>query len=410
MALTRLSTGLFSADSASVNLNIDAGTLYIDATTNRVGVGNTSPSEKLTVNGALAITGALVDDRTSTGAIDFSGGITRFVSYGASGVGGIIAFRTASGGASSAERMRIDSSGNVGIGTATITNPYSQALFTDVNINGTWGGAISFQLGGVTKGWIGQRSSGNEDMVIGATTGQELLFYENNVEAARISSGHLLVGKSSTSFSTAGASIYGDATYKGLIEAVIDGQTCMNLNRLTNDGSLIGFYQAGVNEGSISVSGGTVSYNGGHLSRWSQLADNTKDETIVKGTVMTNLNQMAEWTTDGVTEDNEQLNCMAVSSVEGDVNVAGVFVNWDNDDEVYTADMNVAMTGDMVIRIAQGVTVAQGDLLMSAGDGTAKPQDDDIIRAKTIAKVTSTHVSHTYDDGSYLVPCVLMAC
>ena len=47
---------------------------------------------------------------------------------------------------------------------------------------------------------------------------------------------------------------------------------------------------------------------------------------------------------------------------------------------------------------------------MSAGDGTAKPQDDDIVRSKTIAKVTSTVVSETYADGSYCVPCVLMAC
>jgi len=110
-----------------------------------------------------------------------------------------------------------------------------------------------------------------------------------------------------------------------------------------------------------------------------------------------------------VTEDNEQLNCMAVSSVEGDANVAGVFVGWDDDNDGYN-DMNIAMTGDMVIRIAQGTTVARGDLLMSAGDGTAKPQGDDIVRSKTIAKVTSTNVSRTYDDGSYLVPCVLMAC
>ena len=178
----------------------------------------------------------------------------------------------------------------------------------------------------------------------------------------------------------------------------------------TNDGEIIRFFSAGGFEGAITVSGSTVSYVGGHLSRWSQLADNTKDTSIVKGTVMTNLDQMAEWTKDGVTEDNEQLNCMAVSSVEGDANVAGVFVNWDDDDEDYTADMNIAMTGDMVIRIAQGTTVARGDLLMSAGDGTAKPQGDDIVRSKTIAKVTSTNVSHTYDDGSYLVPCVLMAC
>ena len=72
--------------------------------------------------------------------------------------------------------------------------------------------------------------------------------------------------------------------------------------------------------------------------------------------------------------------------------------------------MNIAMTGDMVIRIAKGTTVARGDLLISAGDGTAKTQSDDIVRSKTIAKVTSTNVSHTYDDGTYLVPCVLMAC
>ena len=84
--------------------------------------------------------------------------------------------------------------------------------------------------------------------------------------------------------------------------------------------------------------------------------------------------------------------------------------NWDIDDDVYTNDMNIAMTGDMVIRIAKGTTVARGDLLMSAGDGTAKPQGDDIVRSKTIAKVTSTNVSHTYDDGTYLVPCVIMAC
>jgi hypothetical protein len=193
------------------------------------------------------------------------------------------------------------------------------------------------------------------------------------------------------------------------------------------------FYAQGNSEGGISVSGGTVSFVGGHLARWSQLADNTRDTSIVKGTVMTNLDQMAVWhheavaaqdavldeegnvvteaveAKDAYTEDNEQLNCMAVSSVEGDPNVAGVFVNWDSDDDEFN-DMNIAMTGDMVIRIAQGTTVARGDLLMSAGDGTAKPQGDDIVRSKTIAKVTSTHVSHTYDDGSYLVPCVLMAC
>jgi hypothetical protein len=209
-----------------------------------------------------------------------------------------------------------------------------------------------------------------------------------------------------------------------------NGNIVSYFNRTYSDGTIISFRQDATDEGTISVSGSTVSYNGGHLSRWSRLLNNSKDTTIVKGTVMTNLDEMVEWKhekelwtkddelPDGVsvgdvkkdayTEDNEQLNKMAVSSVEGDVNVAGVFVNWDEDDDYN--DMNVAMTGDMVIKIAKGTTVSRGDLLMSAGDGTAKPQGDDIVKSKTIAKVTSTNVSHTYDDGTYLVPCVLMAC
>ncbi len=215
----------------------------------------------------------------------------------------------------------------------------------------------------------------------------------------------------------------------GATQISVDGQTSMLVNRV-QDGAVVKFMSAGSEEGSISISGSTTSYNGGHISRYSRLLDNSKDTSIVKGTVMTNLNEMIEWSHEDVlwtdedelpngvsvgdvkksayTEDNEQLNKMAVSSVEGDANVAGVFVNWDEDDDFN--DMNIAMTGDMVIRIAQGVTVARGDLLMSAGDGTAKTQSDDIVRSKTIAKVTSTNVSHTYDDGTYLVPCVLMAC
>lgn len=181
----------------------------------------------------------------------------------------------------------------------------------------------------------------------------------------------------------------------------------VTINRVASGGgTLISFNRAGSFEGTISVSGGTVSYNGGHLSRWSQLPGGNARAVILRGTVLTNLDEMCEWGE----EDNEQLNRMQVSSIEGDVNVSGVFQCWDDDDEVYVNDFYCAMTGDFVIRIAQGTTVARGDLLMSAGDGTAKPQGDDIVRSKTVAKVTSTVVSETYDDGSYCVPCVLMAC
>jgi hypothetical protein len=177
-------------------------------------------------------------------------------------------------------------------------------------------------------------------------------------------------------------------------------------NRDTDDGTIIEFRQQSTTEGTISVSGTTVSYNGAHLSRWSQLPGGAEREEILRGTVLSNIDEMCGWGD----EENEQLNRMKVSDVEGDPNVSGVFQAWDDDDDTYTDDFYCAMTGDFIIRIAVGVTVQRGDLLMSAGDGTAKPQDDDIVRSKTIAKVTSNHITCTYDDGSYCVPCVLMAC
>ena len=191
---------------------------------------------------------------------------------------------------------------------------------------------------------------------------------------------------------------------RGIIQK--DGGWVLGLNRTTNDGDIILFSGQGTVDGTISVNGTTVSLNGAHLSRWSQLPGGGSRAEILRGSVMSNTDEMCEWGS----EDNEQLNRCKVSDIEGDINVAGVFQGWDDDDEIYTNDLHLAMTGDFVIRIAQGTTVARGDLLMSAGDGTAKTQADDIVRSKTIAKVISTNVSTTYGDGSYCVPCVLMAC
>jgi hypothetical protein len=234
-----------------------------------------------------------------------------------------------------------------------------------------------------------------------------ITFWTNSSERMRIdSSGNLLVGKTAIDTAAAG----GEVRATGFAAFTRSADTVLLVNRLTNDGVLVSLRQASTEEGNISVSGTTVSYNGGHLARWSQLFDNSKDESILKGTVLSNLDEMCVWEKDGVVAANEQLNKMKVSDVEGDTNVAGVFVNWTRDEDYNSDDMNIAMTGDMIIRIAQGVTVQRGDLLMSAGDGTAKPQGDDIVRSKTIAKVTSTNITCTYADGSYCVPCVLMAC
>jgi len=306
-------------------------------------------------------------------------------------------------GSSAAEAMRLNSTG-LGIGTTT---PDAKL---DVTRSGN--GQIAVLQTGANRGFSFESQSdtalqiasiqGSTNLDLWANT---LSFSAGGSERARIdSSGNLLVGKTATS-DAAGCILYGI----GLGYFVRSGGNVLEVNRLTNDGTLIAFSQDSTNEGSISVSGTTVSYNGGHLSRWAQTTS-AKDDSIVKGTVLSNLDEMNVYTKDGQPVDNEQLNKVKVSDTEGDANVAGVFVNWSHDDAHNVDEINMAMTGDMIIRIAQGVTVVRGDLLMSAGDGTAKPQGDDIVRSKTVAKVTSNHVTCTYADGSYCVPCVLMAC
>jgi hypothetical protein len=342
---------------------------------------------------------------------------------------------------SGTERMRITSAGNVGIGTSSpsgklhvigsgtqiITEPSLGSGDTEVMIGR--GYSLSGTAATVgTKSFVNCAFEGSDDnayssfgyvtTAVGTRSQIATAFYietksagsSTPAERARIdSSGNLLVG--TTTVNPADANVAGSQLSNfGSLQVSAASAAPAIVNRKTDDGTLVGFLQDGTLEGSISVSGTTVSYNGGHLSRWAQTTA-PKDNTLVKGTVLSNLDAMNVYTdSEGNPVDNEQLNKIKVSDTEGDVNVAGVFVNWTHDDAHNVDEINMAMTGDMIIRIAQGVTVVRGELLMSAGDGTAKPQGDDIVRSKTVAKVTSNHITCTYADGSYCVPCVLMAC
>jgi hypothetical protein len=353
-------------------------------------------------------------------------------------------------GTNDAERARIDSSGRLLIGTSTAVNtinyasldftPRSQVVgaaydegalavvrtqtspffflcsgASGTNVSSGNGlGSLVFTGYHTSKYYTGAVISAEVDGTPGADDMPGRLVFSTTADGAssptermRINNvGRMFVGTTNDApadNNVIGAVLGGTDPYTQFSR---DGSTVVIVNRKTNDGDLISFKQDGTQEGTISVSGTTVSYNGAHLSRWSQLPGGAEREEILRGTVLSNIDEMCDWGE----EENEQLNRMKVSDVEGDPNVSGVFQAWDDDDDTYTDDFYCAMTGDFIIRIAEGVTVQRGDLLMSAGDGTAKPQDDDIIRSKTIAKVTSTHITCTYDDGSYCVPCVLMAC
>jgi hypothetical protein len=107
--------------------------------------------------------------------------------------------------------------------------------------------------------------------------------------------GNLLIGQSTTS--TPGAS--GDNTEGvaikklGNLHVSISGSSS-SFNRKTDDGTIMAFNQDATTEGYIGVSGTTVSYNGAHLSRSAQMIG-TKDTSLLKGTVMSNLNDMNEY-------------------------------------------------------------------------------------------------------------------
>jgi hypothetical protein len=446
------STGalLLQADEANtqasslIQFKVDGSERVRIDSSGRVGIGTTSPAGTLSVNNASA--NSVIE--VTRGAAGAGYGYTIVGADGATTPA--LRFQTISNGVWGSEVARFDSSGRLLVGTTTSYNVGSTvgAVFQQVNTDsvvnasfsrytndtsgailslgksrGTSAGSYTIVQNGDELGSIRFAAADGTDLVTQAAQitcavdgipgadsmpGRIVFSTASNAspsvitEAMRITNGRdVFIGKTASGIGTVGSEFGAGALW-----VTRSAGTALRVNRLVDDGTLVEFLQASVAEGTISVSGTTVSYNGAHLSRWSQLPGGAERTEILRGTVLSNIDEMCDWGE----EENEQLNRMKVSDVQGDPNVSGVFQAWDDDDDTYTDDFYCAMTGDFIIRIAEGVTVQRGDLLMSAGDGTAKPQDDDIIRSKTIAKVTSTHVTCTYDDGSYCVPCVLMAC
>tara|TARA_R100001369_G_scaffold2549_1_gene8373 strand:- start:59 stop:898 length:840 start_codon:yes stop_codon:yes gene_type:complete len=276
-----------------------------------------------------------------------------------------------------------------------------------------------------------------------------MAFKTNASERMRITAaGHILVAKASSGIGTAGVELLSH----GELFVTRDAQNVGIFNRLSDDGQIIGFQQAGSTEGTITVSGTTIAYNTFCGTHWSRLADNSKP-TILRGTVIESIATMMDWyqavatDSDGiktvedialpdgksagdavtfisrgkeytgvyVKEDNEQLPMCKISDTADSKAVYGVFMTWDDADDGLDGDVNdmhVASLGAFIVRVHKDETVAIGDWLVSNGDGTAKVLAGNTtitadVQSSLIGKVTSTTKTITHADDSYCVPCTL---
>ena len=332
------------------------------------------------------------------------------------------------------------SSSTAEIAFGTTTTGYSSLLFGD----STSGAALY-------SGYLQYQHDG--DYMILASAGTERMRI--------LSDGNIVVGRTSNDLTAAGVSIEAAGT-GGFVRSA---GPCLILNRLSTDGEVIRINKDGSTIGTIAVDGSDVDYNTFLGSHWSRLTDNSRP-TILRGTVMETIDEMCDWyqaeytfqeevkyadgdsipfnkkvgdikkdkiiskdsialpegkkvgdtithTVDGVDytakilqeEDIKHAKCKVSDSADSKC-VYGVFLRWDDDGAIVN-DLRVASVGTYVVRIHKDQTVSKGDLLTSNGDGTAKKQDDDIIRSKTIGKVLSNVKQETYSDGSYTVPCAL---
>ncbi len=179
--------------------------------------------------------------------------------------------------------------------------------------------------------------------------------------------------------------------------------TVSYINRSGNDGDVVGIQQGGSTEGTISVSGSTVAYNGfSGLHESSGIATNTAIGTVVSTIDELDVYSSKAKGTNGIQDSPKAGQTRAdhakvkVSDTAGDKAVYGVVATFNEQGKV-----NVASVGIGSVRVTGAC--AKGDLLESNGDGTAKVQSDDIVRSKTIGKVTIGNSN----SGVKLVSCVL---
>jgi hypothetical protein len=247
----------FSVDpNGDISFYEDTGTtpkFFWDASTERLGIGNSSPVMPLDVmansgGNALSLRTRAGDDysfftfRSNNGTEDLGGFATHRTAASTSN----LLFYT-NNGVSAAERMRITSSGNVGIGTSSPTER--------LTLNGTADYKLSLK-----------HPSDGSYAALGAIS-NNFLIYNNGSERLRIdSSGNLLVGTTDTNPTTGTSEgIVLDAG--GVIFASNTSDAAIALNRTSSDGNIAIFKKDGTSVGSIGSDAGVTIYMDGGGAR-----------------------------------------------------------------------------------------------------------------------------------------------
>jgi hypothetical protein len=252
------------------DFSVDSPTFVVDSTNNRVGVGTASPQATLQVLDQLKVSSTdqssgsvVLGDGSSTsfnvGIARWNGGTNSagaggvgYFAQGPSNVGGHFFYTGDAAAGSTTERMRIDSSGNVGIGTSSI---YSTAVNRSaLSVNGVTDAIISLGNGTTENGFLYANAS---NTITGTRTATPYIFYTNNTERMRIdASGNLLVNLTSESTWTNTA---GFATRSsGSTTITRSAAQPLLLNRLSTDGDIATFYKDGTTVGTIGTGSGRI--------------------------------------------------------------------------------------------------------------------------------------------------------